>query len=66
VRKVTLLSPHIVIVTSSLILKNKIEKDNFLKKHKKQQKKNYVRKYCSIPQCFKEKIIKLNSQPAQY
>jgi hypothetical protein len=37
--KVTVLSPHIVIVTSSLILKNKINKDNFEKNHKKTKKK---------------------------
>jgi len=41
--------------------KTKIDKDNSGKKTKKKEKKN-----CSNQQCFKEKITKLNSQPAQY
>ena len=46
-------------------MKNKIDKDYFLKKlHKK--KKNHIEKYCSNPQYFKEKAAKLNSQPVQY
>ena len=35
-------------------LKNKIDKNNFLKKH---NKKNHVGNDCSNPQCFKEKKI---------
>jgi hypothetical protein len=45
--------------------KNKIDKDNTKKKIKK-TKKNHMGKHCSNQQCFKEKTIKLNSQPAQY
>jgi hypothetical protein len=37
--KATLLSPNIIIVTSCLILKNKIDKDNFEKNHKKTKTK---------------------------
>jgi hypothetical protein len=33
---------------------------------KKTKKKNHMRKHCNNQQCFKEKTIKLNSQPAQY
>jgi hypothetical protein len=39
--------------------KNKIDKDQF---EKKERKKNYIGKYCSNPQYFKEKT-KLNLQP---
>ena len=33
---------------------------------KKTKKKNHMKKHYSNQQCFKEKNIKLNSQPAQY
>jgi hypothetical protein len=36
-------------------LKNKIDKNNFLKKH---NKKNHMGNDCSNPQCFKEKKYK--------
>jgi hypothetical protein len=48
----------VVILNQLNIKNNKIDKDNF--------KKNHVREHCSNPQCFKEKTMKLNSQPAQY
>jgi hypothetical protein len=41
--------------------KTKINKDNSGKKNKKK----HMGKHCSNQQCLK-KIIKLNSQPAQY
>jgi hypothetical protein len=40
--------------------KTKIDKDN------SGRKKNYMGKHCSNQQYFKEKTIKLNSQPTQY
>ena len=43
----------------------KIDKDNSEKKTKK-TKKNHMGKHRSNQQCFKEKTIKLNSQPTQY
>jgi len=45
--------------------KTKIDKDNSRKKQRK-QKKNHMGKHCNHQQYFKEKTIKLNSQPAQY
>jgi hypothetical protein len=48
--------------TSSIWKKNKFEKENYGKKNKK----NHAGKHCSNQQCFKEKTITLNSQPAQY
>jgi len=41
-----------VILNQLSIKNNKIDKDNFLKKH---NKKNYVGKQCGNPRCFKEK-----------
>ena len=47
--------------------KNKIEKDNFRKKnHKKRKKKPTWGNIVVIHNVLKEKITKLNSEPAQY
>jgi len=49
--------------SNQLNIKKKINKDNFEKNHTKKKtqkrgKKNHVEKYCSNPQCFKEKNYK--------
>jgi len=58
-------SPHdlvlfvIVILNQLNIQKNKIDKDNFEKNHKK--KKNHVERHCSNPQCFVRKATVLST-----
>ena len=51
--------------STSSILKNKFDKDNFEKKktcgETLQQNKNHVGKHCNNPQCFKEKNYKAKS-----
>jgi len=55
VRKAAVLSPYIVIVIfNQLNIKKNKSINNFEKNH---NKKNYVGKYCSSSQCFKEKKL---------